>query len=89
MHAHDNDIFNPTLLHQIVRLFRVGNGIVIGDVQRINFMGPGASLLALRQVIAAAIGIINGQGRFGRTIFSGHVMQGNFGRGFWASFRWG
>src|SRR6266404_4295994 len=64
MHTQDNEISDTALLHQVVGLRRISDRISLLDLNGIDFMRPGAATLALRQIIATAIGVVDRQRPF-------------------------
>ena len=78
VHAHDDDIGDAALAHEIERLGGIGNGIAVHDFQGGMLPLPRAIPGAFRATVAAAVRVIDGQRRFLDAIERAPALQGNF-----------
>ena len=62
VHAHDDDVGDPTLAHEIEGLGRIGDGVAVADLEGRVLPGPRAVAGAVWAAVAATVGIVDGQG---------------------------
>ena len=76
MHTQNNEICDAALLHEVVGLRGICDRIALLDLDRIDLMRPGAATLALRQIIATAIGVVDRQRPFAFALQAAPFFQG-------------
>ena len=62
VNAHDRDVLDAALLHEVIRLRRIGNRVAVDDLERVVLVAPGA--IVLDRLFATAVGIVDRQRRF-------------------------
>ena len=76
MHTQNNEIRDTALLHEVVGLRRISDRVALLDLERTDLMRPGAATLALRQIIATAIGVVDGQRPLAFALQAAPLFQG-------------
>ena len=60
VHAHDDDVGDPTLAHEIEGLGRIGDRVAVADLEGRVLTGPCAVAGAVWAAVAATVGIVDG-----------------------------
>ena len=62
VHSHDDDVGDTALAHEVQGLGRIGDGVAVADLEGRVLPGPRAIAGAFRAAVAAAVGVVDGQG---------------------------
>ena len=77
--AHDDDVGDAALAHEVEGLGGIGDGVAGKDLERGVLAGPGLEGRAIRTAIAAAVRVVDGQGSFDVGLEGTPTFEGNRG----------